>query len=41
MEYKPANILFLDFDGVLNCQLFYDEYFKDIQKMVNQKLNTL
>lgn len=34
-QYKPTNILFLDFDGVLNCQLFYEEYFKDIEKYDN------
>ncbi len=32
MELKPTNLLFLDFDGVLNCQLFYEEYFRDIEK---------
>ena len=32
MERKPTNVLFLDLDGVLNCQLFYDEYFKHVQR---------
>lgn len=32
IEYKPTNLLFLDFDGVLNCQLFYEEHFKHIEK---------
>ena len=35
MEYKPTNLLFLDLDGVLNCQLFYDEYFSHIERFDN------
>jgi hypothetical protein len=31
-EYKPTNIIFLDIDGVLNCQLFYDEKFKELER---------
>jgi len=33
MERKPTNLLFLDLDGVLNCQLFYDEYFKHVERL--------
>lgn len=32
MNNKPENLLFLDFDGVLNSQLFYEEQFKHIEK---------
>jgi hypothetical protein len=32
MERKPTNLLFLDLDGVLNCQLYYDEYFKHVKR---------
>ena len=28
----PTNIIFLDVDGVLNCQLFYEERFKKIKR---------
>lgn len=28
--YKPTNIIFLDVDGVLNCQLFYTERYKHL-----------
>lgn len=31
-QYQPTNVLFLDLDGVLNCQVFYEEYFKDLEK---------
>ena len=31
----PTNIIFLDVDGVLNCQIFYDEYFQHIQRYDN------
>jgi len=29
-EYKPTNIIFLDVDGVLNCQIFYTERYKHL-----------
>jgi len=28
----PRNIIFLDVDGVLNCQIFYEEHFKHIRR---------
>ena len=34
-DFKPTNILFLDHDGVMNSQLYYNEYFKDIKKHDN------
>lgn len=29
---KPKNLIFLDVDGVLNCQLFYEERYKNITR---------
>lgn len=32
------NIIFLDIDGVFNCQLFYKEHFKEVKKRLRKKL---
>lgn len=32
MEYKPDNIIFLDVDGVLNCEIFYMERFNHLHR---------
>ena len=36
MNVKYRNIIFLDIDGVLNCELFYKEYFSGKQSFFDK-----